>query len=183
MPGSILGQWRGRRPDRHRLRDFPVRPPGWRVAVTPCDIHGRATGAALRERVADQESATAQSQAIVGAIRTGTGPTIPGSHALQPAFGNGDVPARPSPFGDTRPRPLTAGSIRHPTDRVALLDAKGASGRQAAGRRPPPVEPSGPTPLIAGEPNRSAPCRPNRGWSWRAAVGCRPPLLSGRQGV
>lgn len=47
---------------------------GWRVAVTPCDNHGRATGAGVRERVADQESATARSQAIVGAIRTGHWP-------------------------------------------------------------------------------------------------------------
>jgi hypothetical protein len=44
---------------------------GWRVAVTPCDIHGRATGAAHRERVADEEAATTRAQAIVGAIRTG----------------------------------------------------------------------------------------------------------------
>lgn len=47
---------------------------GWRVAVTPCDIHGRATGAAHRERVADREAATARSQDIVGAIRTGDWP-------------------------------------------------------------------------------------------------------------
>lgn len=47
---------------------------GWRVAVTPCDIHGRATGGAHRGRVADQESAIARSQAIVGAIRRGHWP-------------------------------------------------------------------------------------------------------------
>jgi hypothetical protein len=47
---------------------------GWRVAVTPCDFHGLATGAVHRERVADQESATARSQAIVAAIRGGHWP-------------------------------------------------------------------------------------------------------------
>lgn len=46
----------------------------WRVAVTPCDVHGRVTGAAHRERVADQEAATTRSQAIVAAIRSGHWP-------------------------------------------------------------------------------------------------------------
>ena len=47
---------------------------GWRVAVTPCDIQGRATGASHRERVPDEEAATTRSRAIVGAIRTGHWP-------------------------------------------------------------------------------------------------------------
>lgn len=47
---------------------------GWRVGVTRCDIHGRATGAAHRERVADEEAAMTRWQAILGAIRTGQWP-------------------------------------------------------------------------------------------------------------
>jgi hypothetical protein len=47
---------------------------GWRVAVTPCDIHGRATGPGHREHVADQEAAAARSQAIADGIRTGDWP-------------------------------------------------------------------------------------------------------------
>lgn len=67
---------------------------GWRVAVTPCDIPGRATGATHHERVADREAATTRSQAIVGAIRTGQWPLLPGRRDSRPALGDAAMPTR-----------------------------------------------------------------------------------------
>jgi hypothetical protein len=58
---------------------------GWRVAVNPWGIEGRATGASHRERVPDEEAATTSSQAIVGAISTGHWPGLPGRHDHRPA--------------------------------------------------------------------------------------------------
>ena len=44
---------------------------GWRVAVTPCDERGRLTGATHRERVSDEASAEARTEAIAVAIGRG----------------------------------------------------------------------------------------------------------------
>lgn len=58
----------------------------WRVAVTRCDVHGRATGATHRERVADQESATVDRRPSSPRSEAVTGPVHPGRSAHRPAL-------------------------------------------------------------------------------------------------